>query len=135
MQVRGSIMSAYQYFRQVQAGTSVQPEAGSRLVVQTGTGEAVLSWDDIFYVEASRNYVEVHTADKSYLIRDTLANIESRLARGSFVRSHRSYMVNLDRVSEIKSVDGGREIFLDNGAKVPLSRSYREAFRASISAG
>lgn len=130
-----AVISAYQYYRHVQSDSSPQADRTKRLAVQTGTGEAFIAYDEIDYVEASRNYVEVHVGDKAYLIRDTFANMEKRLANGSFARSHRSYIVNLDRVAEIKTTDSTQQIYLKNGVTLPLSRSYRDAFVSTIAAG
>lgn len=127
-----AVMSAYQYYRRTQSTPLSHPEVGNRLVVQTGSGEAFLNYEEIDYIEASRNYVEVHAGSKAYLIRDTFANTEKRLRGGPFTRSHRSYIVNLDKVAEIKTIDGAQQIHLKGGAALPLSRGYREAFKAAI---
>ena len=94
-----AVMSAYQYYRHTQSKPTPRVEFANRLVVQTGTGEAVLTHDEIDYIEASRNYVEIHAGGKAYLIRDTFANIEKMLAEGFFARCHRSYIVNLNKVA------------------------------------
>jgi len=130
-----AVMSAYQYYRRTRANSAPQSESTNRLVVQTGTGEAVLTYDEIDSIEASRNYVEIHAGGKEYLLRDTFANLEKRLAEGPFTRCHRSYIVNLDKVSEIKTIDGAQQIHLKNGAVLPLGRRYRDAFKKSISGG
>jgi len=129
-----AVVSAYQYFRRAQSHRPARAELTGRLVVQTGLGEAILAYEQIDYIEASRNYVEIHAGDKDYLIRDTFANIEKRLAGGYFVRCHRSYMVNLNKVAEIRMIDGAQRIHLKSGATLPLGRSYREDFKASIAA-
>jgi two-component system response regulator LytT len=53
------------------------------------------------------------------------------LAPGQIVRTHRSYLVNIDKIEEIRTTDnGGYEIELQSGRTVPLSRGYRDGFRA-----
>jgi two-component system LytT family response regulator len=64
------------------------------------------------------------------VIRDTLANLMTKLETGPFVRTHRSYVVNLDRTREIRCIDSEYRVLLHNGREVPLSRGYRDAFRA-----
>lgn len=127
-----AVMSAYQYYWRARSHAKPPRQSANRLVVQTGTGEALLTYDEIDYVEASRNYVEVHVGKRTYLIRDTIANLEKRLADGPFARSHRRYIVNLDKVAEIKTVDGTQQIYLKNGTVLPLSRGFRETFKSSI---
>ena len=102
-----------------------------RMVVQTGKGETIVRRDDIEYLEAARNYVTVSTGDREYLVRNTLARLEEQLAPGQIVRTHRSYLVNIDKIEEIRTTDtGGYEIHLQSGKTVPLSRGYRDKFRS-----
>jgi DNA-binding LytR/AlgR family response regulator len=55
-----------------------------------------------------------------------------KLVDGNIVRSHRSFAINLDRVKEIRSSDSGQVVKLDSGRDVPLSRRYRDAFKAAL---
>ena len=56
-----------------------------------------------------------------------MANLSEKLAPGPFVRTHRSYIVNADKIAEIRTADARQRIVLRDGAELPLSRSYREA--------
>ena len=127
-----AIVTAYQYFRSTRAADTRPQYKANRLLVQTGAGEAVLRYEQIEYLEASRNYVAVHAGGREYLIRDTIGNIEKGLADGPFARSHRSYVVNLDKVAEVRSVDGAQKVRLTTGAELPLSRGYRDGFREAM---
>lgn len=129
------IMSGYLYWRRTQESAAPARATTNRLVVQTGTGEAVIRLEDIDYLEASRNYVTVHAGGREYLVRDTIGNIEKRLSGGSLVRSHRSFIVNVDRIAELKKIDDAYRILLVNGADVPLSRGYRDTLKASMQVG
>ncbi len=127
-----AIASAYKFYRQTQ---NTPPDFGDRpdrLRVQTGSGEAWLNYTDILYFEASRNYVEVHTRERTYLLRETIANIDERLKPGQFVRCHRSYVVNTAAVAELKTIDGVPKIVLQNDVQIPLSRGYRQQFESSL---
>lgn len=103
-----------------------------RLLVQTGTGTALLRYDEIDYLEAARNYVSVHAGGREYVVRDTMARLSEKLGDGPFVRTHRSYIVNIDRVREIRNVDSKQRIILAGGTDVPLSRSHQEGFRQAV---
>jgi hypothetical protein len=106
---------------------------GERLVVQTGTGERLLDFAEIECLEASRNYVSVYTEEKEFLLRETLSSLETRLGRHGFLRTHRSYLVNRERVAGVEPGDGGSQhIVLKSGRKVPLSRSRRGEVRAAL---
>ena len=103
-----------------------------RLVVQTGRGTTVLHYEEIEHLEAARNYVSVQAGGREYVVRETMGRLLERLADGPFTRTHRSHVVNLDHVAEIRTVDGRPRIFLQSGADIPLSRSYRDAFRSYL---
>ena len=125
------IIAAYRYVRSTRARAPAAAVAADRLVVQTGKGETIIRRDDIEYLEAARNYVTVSTEARDFLVRNTLAKLEEQLAPGQIVRTHRSYLVNIDKIVEIRATDsGGHEIYLRSGKTVPLSRGYRDRFRS-----
>jgi len=127
------IIGAYRYYRKQEAAdVSARPD---RLIVQTGSGETVIRQDEIEYLESARNYVVVGTGQKEYLIRETLTNLEMIINAERIIRTHRSYLVNLDFVEELRTTgSGGRQIRMRSGKQVPLSRSYREEFRSKVTA-
>lgn len=124
------LISAYQYYRR---GKTAEPQPyADRLVVQSGTGSSVLRLEDIDYLEAARNYVAVHAAGREYIIRETMTNLLHRLSAGPFERTHRSFVVNINRIREIRTAETGQRIILSTGADVPLSRSYRDEFTRKV---
>ena len=125
------IIAAYRYVRSTRTRAPAATVAADRLVVQTGKGETIIRRDDIEYLEAARNYVTVSTQERDFLVRNTLAKLEEQLAPGQIVRTHRSYLVNIDKIEEIRATEtGGHEIHLQSGKTVPLSRGYRDKFRS-----
>jgi hypothetical protein len=126
-----AIIVAYRHYRMTQDKGSPATVTSDRMVVQTGTGESIIRRDDIECLEAARNYVTVRTAEREFLVRSTLNKLEKKLAPGNIVRTHRSYLVNIDKIAEIRATDsGGHEIRLQSGTIVPLSRGYRDSFRS-----
>ena len=95
----------------------------------------MLRFDQIDYLEAARNYVSIFSGDREYVLRDTMANIEQRLAAGPFVRTHRSYIVNVEKVAETRTIDGVPRVILDDGREIPLSRSHKAAFNRAMLTG
>jgi len=82
--------------------------------------------DDIRWIEAQENYVRICTGKDSHLLRETIGSLESRLDPKSFLRVHRSAIVNLHHVKEVKNEsDGAATVVLKSGEQVPMSRSYR----------
>lgn len=84
---------------------------------------------DIDWVESEANYVRLHTGNTSHLIRGNLGKLEEKLAAFGFVRVHRRFLVNVDRVTEVQPWFGGDAILiLGNNTKVRLSRTFRDTF-------
>ena len=88
----------------------------------------MLRLEDLDYLEAARNYVVVHAGGREYIIRETMSNLARRLSAGPFERTHRSFIVNIDKISEIRTADTGQRIVLTTGDDIPLSRGYRDEF-------
>jgi hypothetical protein len=125
------IIATYRYVLSMRSKVPAATVTTDRMVVQTGKGETIIRRDDIEYLEAARNYVTVSTGERDFLVRNTLAKLEKQLAPGQIVRTHRSYLVNIDKIEEIRSTDtGGHVIHLRSGRAVPLSRGYRDRFRS-----
>lgn len=98
-----------------------------RLAVKTGGRVIFIKLDDIDYIEAAHNYVELHVQKQSHLLRETLNSIEARLPAEKFVRISRSVMVNIERVKELQPLFYGEyTVTLQNGARLTLSRRYRD---------
>ena len=76
---------------------------------------------DMLYIEADRNYCNVFTTDKEYLLATTLKAIEGKLPDQQFVRVHRSYLINLHRVDEVGETHVGIA-----GNRIPLSHLLRD---------
>ena len=98
-----------------------------RLAVKTGGRVIFVKLSDVDYIEAAHNYVELHVEKHSHLLRETLNAIEARLPQDKFVRISRSVIVNIERVKELQPLFYGEySITLHNGAKLTLSRRYRD---------
>ena len=89
--------------------------------------------DEIDWVEASGHYLTLHAGRDEHLIRDTIANMESRLDRHRFARVHRSMIVNVDRIKELlPSFHGEYTIVLRDGTRLQSSRGHSERLHALI---
>jgi two-component system LytT family response regulator len=109
------------------AGKKAEQERYTTRMVFKSRGRILfLSVDDIRWIEAQENYVRICTGKDSHLLRETIGNLESRLDPNSFLRVHRSAIVNLHHVKEVKNeADGDATVVLKTGEQVPMSRSYR----------
>lgn len=98
--------------------------------VMTGTGRAQVRIDDIECLEADRNYVSVHTRERSYLLRQTLASLEKSLRADDFLRVHRSTIVNRALIRERRP---GGVLVMRSGRTVRVSRAFADRVWASWS--
>lgn len=90
---------------------------------------------EIDWVEADRAYVSLHVGARSWLVRETIAAAETRLALSGFVRIHRSTLVNVSRVRELHSLSKGEfKVVLLDGTALKLSRNYRSAIARLVGA-
>lgn len=97
-----------------------------RITVKKAGRIIFLGVPDIRWVDASGNYVKLNTADGSYLLRETMAGLEERLPSETFLRIHRSTIVNVDEIQEIEPLFHGEySVTLKGGPRLTLSRSYR----------
>ena len=104
-----------------------------RLLVKSDGRVTVLQVDEVDWIEAADNYARVHTARGRYLVREPIKTLERKLNPRQFARVHRSAIVNLARVRELQPMFGGEYvIILSTGAKLTLSRGYRDAFRNAL---
>jgi two-component system, LytTR family, response regulator len=94
-----------------------------RIVVRDGASVAVIAVGDLDYAEAQDDYVGLRSKGKLHLKQQTLAELEATLDPARFVRIHRSYLLNLDRLSRLESEGDGRVAFLTDGTRLPVSRA------------
>lgn len=82
---------------------------------------------EIQWIQAEGNYLRLHVGPNSYLIRETLSALEGRLDPQQFLRIHRSTIVNLDQINELRPwFAGDYVVALHNGTELKMSRGYRE---------
>jgi two-component system LytT family response regulator len=110
------------------SGSSRENGSFLRRIQVSSAGKLVyLDVGDIEYLESADHYIEVHTGGRSYLIHDTMANLEEQLDPERFVRIHRTTIVNRDKISEVRKGQMGRyQIHLQDGSIHSLSRSRRD---------
>jgi len=85
---------------------------------------------EIDWIEAQGDYVCIHVNDEKFLLRDSLNALENKLNPEVFIRIHRSSIVNIEKVEKLKSNEhGDYELFLKDGTKLKMSRTYKENFQ------
>jgi hypothetical protein len=109
------------------------PDRPERLLVKKINKEFIIRIEDIEWIEASGNYMNLHIANHTYPLRETMANLEKKLDPNKFTRIHRSSIVNLDFVKEIQATDSGDfDVYLNSEKTIKLSRRYREKIKSLL---
>jgi DNA-binding LytR/AlgR family response regulator len=102
-------------------------------VVTTARGAVVLAMRDIDWIEAADNYARIWTGGRSYLLRESMRELEARVRPHGFVRAHRRALVPVSSVRELTwTTDGALVAVLGAGIKIPVSRRRRAAFAAAV---
>lgn len=98
-----------------------------RFMVRSAGRVVFLKAEEIDWIEAADYYVRLHVAGASYLLRESMNDLEAALDPEAFVRIHRSAIVNLDRVREMRPLFRGElVVILNDGTQLRMSRSRRE---------
>lgn len=109
---------------------TTEPPRTERIVIKIDGRMLFLNAHDIDLIKSAGNYVEIHSNGKKFLTRETMNGIESRLPSDSFLRIHRSTIINTSRIQEMQAwYHGEYQIKLSTGSVVYLSRGYRHQLR------
>ena len=106
--------------------SDARPRQGplERVLIRDGSQVHVLPVDRIDYVEAQDDYVSFRSDGKSYLKDQTLGSVETSLDPARFVRIHRSYLLNIDRIARVELyAKDSRVAILRDGTRLPVSRA------------
>lgn len=105
----------------------------SRILIKANRKMLFVDTDDIYWLEASGDYIKIHIKGNNYLVNDSLNNFEKTLDPEVFFRVHRSHIVNLKFITEFKPYFNGEYILLmANGQEVKLSRSYKDKLKTLL---
>jgi two-component system, LytTR family, response regulator len=99
----------------------------TRIVIRDGAEVHVVPIDRVDFVEAQDDYIAVHAGERTLLKDQTLSSLESQLDPRRFVRVHRSYLLNLDRLARLEAASKDTKVaILRDGREIPVSRSGYE---------
>jgi len=112
------------------ATQSAKPE---RLLIPVGDKQRLIETNSIHWIEADDNYVRIHTGGHDYAVRKTLQDMLSELGTDRFIRIHKSAAVNLAEIQSVQPIArGDAEITLRSGAKLRVSRRFRQELQRQI---
>jgi len=100
--------------------------------VRDGAKVVVIAAGDLDYAEAQDDYVGLHTRGKVHLKQQTLGELAASLDPARFVRIHRSYLLNVDRLARLESEGETRSAVLTDGTRLPVSRAGHTRLKALL---
>jgi two-component system LytT family response regulator len=112
--------------RRLLAQVPGRPVAVEQILIRDAERAFFLAVRDIDRIEAAGNYVEVHAGGRVHLVRESLTSFIAPLDTGEFLRVHRSHVVRLGFIAELRPMfHGDYELVLRDGEMLPLSRRYK----------
>jgi len=103
---------------------SSSPSERHRVVVKLSGKIRIIPVEDIHYLEAADDYVKIHSREGSFLKNKTMGHFENILNKAHFVRTHRSYILNISEITRIDPYEKDNHLaILKSGARVPVSKS------------
>ncbi len=81
-----------------------------------------INFEEILYIESLSDYIKIHTINKTITTRESISNIETKLPSFNFLRSHRSYIIAISKITSFTN-----EYIEINNKALPISRSYKES--------
>ena len=99
---------------------TAHPATADHIFIKSDGRLVRLNNDDILYIESMGDYVKFVTADKKYITHNTIKNLEEKVNRRHFVKVHRSYIINITKIDDIREND----LFI-KGTEIPISKAHR----------
>ena len=133
--LKQALLSANQLNQSIHHNQPPQPTSKIIIPSQNKSENLEVETSSLLFVKAIENYVEIGTAERNYLIRNTLKNIELTLtAYPQFKKCHRSYLVNLEKIESFSGNAQGLTLKLTAPDKeeIPVSRAYVASIKASL---
>ena len=120
--------------RGVETALNIQRAASiSQIRLQDGEKMVLVPRESLLHVRAQGDYVMLYFKDRTRLIRSTLKAVEARLPVDDFKRVHRSSIVNVKAIRELRPAPrGAATLILSNQSELPVSRSFREALQEAL---
>ncbi|MCY9662990.1 LytTR family DNA-binding domain-containing protein [Paenibacillus chondroitinus] len=116
-------------------GQTTSVKTSVKLALELEEGIRYVSPKDIMYISKEIKHVQVHLHDKAYNVSYTLSELEQKLEPYGFFRCHKSYLVNLAAISEMKTwVNGAYNLLMEDAGRstIPVSRNYVKQLRLKL---
>ena len=121
---KGKTISGKEQLGPLLDSVSSSPAEQHRVVVKLSGKIRIIPVEDIHFLEAADDYVKIHTREGSFLKNKTMGHFETILNKTQFVRTHRSYMLNISEITRIDPYEKDNHLaILKSGARVPVSKT------------
>ncbi len=99
----------------------ITEEQSDYIFVRSDRKMVKVKFSEINFIESISDYIKIHLVDKNVVTRETISNIEAKLPQSMFIRTHRSYIVSLDKIESFTN----EYLEIGNKKEIPISRSYK----------
>ena len=106
----------------ISSAVQAKEDEETHLFIKKNKGYTRINFNDINYLEALADYVQINTNSERYTVLSTMKSITSRLPETKFLRVHRSFIVSLDKIDRLDD-----NMIMIGDKSIPVSRSYRES--------
>jgi two-component system, LytTR family, response regulator len=125
--------SNFEQARQVAAAIADRTATdATTILVENGSKLVSLELKDVICMEADKDYTWMHTASKSYLSNYGISQLEQRLSPQTFLRVHRSFIVNINHIKEVHKEGASAELITSNNKVINVSRTYMPELKKLI---
>ena len=141
--IKGNLLHSIEKIERAHSGTATEPAAeqaqGSdavrKLAIKDRGRITMLNQAEIEWIDAAGDYMCVHAAGETHVMRSTMKELQQQLCGDTFKRIHRSTVVNLNFIAKIKVLSKGEyELTLESGAQIKVSRNYRQPIKEYLDA-
>ncbi len=112
----------------VSSKTSEMPSETSEIFIKSGYEHIKVIIDDILFIESDSDYTEITTLNQKYLSQEPLRHWIEVLPNNKFYRIHKSHIINIQKIEKLVS----NLVYLKGGYKIPIGRTYKDAFTKNI---
>ncbi len=126
MMAEGPKAAQLKQFAELQGSANIYPE---QLLVEQGSKLVRIALQDIIWIEARGDYSAIHTQKHLYMSNNGISTMQMKLPPTSFLRIHRSEIINLGHIKEVYKEPGGLQVMLSNGTMHKVSRSHTDALK------
>jgi two-component system LytT family response regulator len=115
------------------APAALREQSPERFIVRSGGRVLFVSISEIDWIESHGNYVRLHAGGRTHIVRETMVSLEQRLDPMRFARVHRTRIINLDRVRELRARGNGEyDVVLAEGTQFRVGRAFRQALHERL---